>query len=49
MYFFSIRKAIFILTLYVPTPQNDPTHSNNSSAFAREFFEYVWTFCGVDV
>ena len=35
------------LTLYVPTPQNGQTHSNNLSAFADALFECVWPFCGV--
>ena len=29
------------LTLQAPTTQNGQTHSNNSSAFADEFFECV--------
>ena len=29
------------LTLYAPTPQNDQTHSNNSSAKADGLFEFV--------
>ena len=31
----------------VSTPQNDQTHTNNSSATADELFECVWPFCGV--
>ena len=31
----------------MPTSQNGQTHSNNSSAFADELFEYVWPFYGV--
>ena len=30
-----------VLTLKTPTPQNDPTHSNNFSAVADELFECV--------
>ena len=35
------------LTLQAPTPQNDQTHSNYSSAIADEWFECVRPFCGV--
>ena len=38
---------LVILTLYVPIPQNDQKHSNNTSAKADELFESVWPFCGV--
>ena len=38
---------VFLLTLQVPTPQNDQAHSNNSSTTANEIFECVWPFCGV--
>ena len=31
----------FVLFLSAPTPQNDQTHSNNSSAIADELFECV--------
>ena len=37
------------LTLYVPTPQNGQTHSNNTSVTADELFERFWWFCGVMV
>ena len=35
------------LRLWVPTPQNGQTHSNNSSAAADELFECVWPFVGL--
>ena len=35
------------LTLYAPIPQNDQTHSNNSSASDNKLFEWIWPFCGV--
>ena len=35
------------LTLKVPIPQNDQTHSNNSSATVDGLFECVWPFCKV--
>ena len=37
------------VTLSVLTPQNDQTHSNNSSAAGDEFFECVLPFFGVGV
>ena len=33
--------ALRLLTLLAQTPQNNHTHSNNSSAFANELFERV--------
>ena len=38
-----------VLTLYTSTPQNDQTHSNNSSATVEELFECIWPFLGVGV
>ena len=37
----TMTKIYRALTLYVPTPQNGQTHSNNSSAIADELFECV--------
>ena len=34
-------------TLWVPTPQNGQTRSNNSLVEADELFECVWPFCVV--
>ena len=42
----NLYKKFPILTLWASTPQNDQTHSDNSSAFADELFEYVWRFSG---
>ena len=39
-----LEKYVEINTLSAKTGQ---THSNDSSAFADEFFECVWLFCGV--
>ena len=36
-----------LLTLQAPTPQNDQTHSNNSSAVGGGLFECVWYFVGL--
>ena len=36
-----------MLTLSATTPQNGQTHSNNSSATAKEMFNCVWLFFGV--
>ena len=36
-----------VLTLSATTPQNGQTHSNNSSATAKEMFNCVWLFFGV--
>ena len=36
-----VWKKLMSLTLYVQTPQNGQTHSNNSSATAEESFEFV--------
>ena len=38
---------LFIITLKAPHPQNDQTHSYNSSAVADKLFERVSPFCGV--
>ena len=35
--------------LPLPTPQNDQTHSNNSSGVVDELFECVRPFCGVGI
>ena len=37
-----------LLTLSVPTRQNDQKHSNNSSVVADKLFQCVWPFGGVD-
>ena len=39
--------GVMHLTLYAPTPQNDQTHSNNSSAKADGLFEFVDHFLGL--
>ena len=42
-----ILKCNTVLSLLALTPQNDKTHSNNSSAFVDELCECVWPFGGV--
>ena len=44
---FPAQYHIVVLIFQAATPQNDQTHSNNSSAFADELFECVWPFYGV--
>ena len=47
--FQKLQEMDHLLTLLTPTPENDQTHSNNSSAFADELSECVWPFCRAGV
>ena len=46
---FFLKKMTSKKILPLPTPQNDQTHSNNSSGVVDELFECVRPFCGVGI